>query len=150
MVDLTQLGMALAAKIADIPEVRDEVVYPDNVSFYADTFPTAISLARAVYEMGPGRILVAWVSTNVNTSEPMNSWVHTFSIYVKAAKDRPVLPLVNGIVDGRPASNSGLKLRHSPVLAGTLPPEILSIERVTDGDAIDHFEVKVQIEETGD
>jgi hypothetical protein len=142
--------MALAAKIADIPDVRDEVVFPDNVSFYADTFPTAISLARAVYEMSPGRILVAWVSTNVNTAEPMNAWAHTFSIYVKAAKDRPVLPLVNGIVDGTPARNAGLKLRHSPVLAGTLPPEIRAIERITDADAVDYFEVKIEIEETGD
>lgn len=150
MVSLTQLGSALAAKIAEIPLVANEIGSPANVSFYADAFPTAVSLARAVYEMSPGRILVAWVSTTVNTAEAMNAWAHTFSIYVKAAKDRPVLPLVNGIVDGTPASNAGLKLRHSPVLAGTLPPEVLSIERVTDGDAIDHFEVKVQIEETGD
>ena len=150
MVDLTQLGTALAAKIAAIPEVLAEVGTASHVVFYADTFPTAVSLARAVYEMAPGRILIAWVSTSLDTGEPMNAWAHTFSIYVKAGKDRPVLPLVNWIVDGTPARNAGLKLRHSPVLAGTLPPEVRAIERVTDADAIDYFELKVQIEETGD
>lgn len=150
MVNPRLIGEALADKIGKVPGVALALQGAENSSFYDDAYPMRNSLARAVRDMAPGSVLTAWSNTSMATTEAMNQWSHRFLVYVRGSKDDSCLDLLHAIIDGIPSDNSGLKLRHAPVLAGTLSPQVTDANRLTDSEGVDYFEIQFSIEETGD
>lgn len=150
MVNPRLLGEAIAEKIGQIPEVASALQGSQNSSFYQDAYPVRNSLARAVRDMAPGSVLVAWTTTNMATTEAMNQWAHRFLVYVRGSRNESCLDLVHAIVDGTPSTNNGLKFRHAPVMENTLSPHVDEANRLTDSEGVDYFEIQISIEETGD
>ncbi len=150
MVNPRLLGEAIAAKIGQIPEVARALQGSQNSSFYQDAYPSRNSLARAVRDMAPGSVLVAWSATTMATTEAMNQWSHRFLVYVRGSKNDSCLDLLHAIIDGTPSTNAGLKFRHAPVVDYTLSPHVDEANRLTDSEGVDYFEIQISIEETGD
>jgi len=156
MINPAELVDALVAKLRAIPELVLEMEGdPERIFAYHDLYPKRASLPLAIYEMPVPSILVAWQGTTPGSFGAAEVWKHNLSLYLRAREtlegDPPTAyyRLFDLIVNGVP-TGSALKMLYTTIHPRCHPMDLPSIQRATDEQGTDYFEVTVSFTEMGD
>ena len=156
MIDPSELVDNLVALLRDIPDLVTEMDGdPERIYAYHDQYPKKVSLAFAIHQMPTGAILVAWQGTAPGSFGGNDVWKHQVSLYLRAREtfdgDPPTAyyRLFRLITKGVPES-TGLPLLNSTVHPSCYPMDVPSIQRATDAEGLDYFEVNMSFTEAGD
>jgi hypothetical protein len=146
----------LVALLRDIPELVTEMNGdPERILAYHDQYPKRSSLAHAIHQMPAPSILAVWQGTYPGAFGGMDVWKHRVTLFLRAREtfegDPPTgyYRLYRLIKKGVPASVDQPMLNvtvHPSCYAMDLPP----IERQTDAEGLDYFEVPITFTEIGD
>jgi len=156
MIDPSELVDNLVALLRDIPDLVTEMDGDsERIYAYHDQYPKKVSLAFAIHQMPTGSILAAWQGTAPGTFGGNDVWKHQVSLYLRAREtfdgDPPTAyyRLFRLITKGVPES-TGLPLLNSTVHPSCYPMDVPSIQRATDAEGLDYFEVNMSFTEAGD
>jgi len=156
MIDPSTLIDSLVALLRDIPELAMEVGGdPERIYAYHDQYPKKSSLALAIHQMPAPSIMAAWQGTAPGSFGGMDVWKHHVVLYLRAREtfegDPPTAyyRLFRLITKGVPASADGPML-NATVHSSCYPMDVPSIQRATDAEGLDYFEVPLSFTEMGD
>ena len=147
MINPNDLVRAMVTAFLNIPELVPQMAAVAPIVAYVDNHPA--SLGKAVYQMQPGSVLVAWNETHLREGET-EPWAHAVEIYVRALRGRSSLDLAVLLVNGIPDPGDGLPWRYCPLMPGVLPTLVEPIVRTSDAEQIDFVTVSTETLETGD
>jgi hypothetical protein len=147
MINPNDLVMAMVAAFGNIPELVAVLAPVSPIAGHLDNHPA--SLAKAVYQMQPGSVLVAWQETRFREGET-EPWEHVVEIFVRALKGQSNLDVAVLLINGVPVPGDGLPWRFCPLLAGVLPTIVQPIARTPDAEQIDLVTISTETLETGD
>ncbi len=151
MIDTSVLVENLVATLRDIPDLVTEIDGdPERIFAYHDQYPKKVSLAHAIHTMPAPSILVAWMGTSPGSFGGVDVWKHQINLYLRAG-DMPTAyyRLFRLITKGVPAG-SGQPMLNTTIHADCYPMDLPLIQRQTDAEGLDYFEVPVQFTEIGD
>lgn len=156
MIDPSALIDSLVSLLRDIPELVMEVGDdPERVYAYHDQYPKRSSLAMAIHTMPAPGIMVAWQGSSPGSFGGVDVWKHQVTLYLRAREtfdgDAPTAyyRLFRLITKGVPAS-VGVPMINVTVHPSCCPMDVPSIQRATDAEGLDYFEVNMAFTEIGD
>ena len=156
MIDPSTLIDSLVALLRDISDLVVEMGGDtERIYAYHDQYPKKSSLALAIHQMPAPGIMAAWQGTAPGTFGGNDVWKHQVSLYLRAREtfdgDPPTAyyRLFRLITKGVPES-TGLPLLNSTVHPSCYPMDVPSIQRATDAEGLDYFEVNMSFTEAGD
>ncbi|MBI4893537.1 MAG: hypothetical protein HY821_23145 [Acidobacteria bacterium] len=156
MIDPSTLIDSLVALLRDVPELLMEVGGdPDRVYAYHDQYPKKSSLALAIHQMPSPSIMAAWQGTTPGSFGGSDVWKHQVSLFLRAREtfdgDPPTAyyRLFRLIAKGVPES-AGVPMINVTVHPSCYPMDVPSIQRATDAEGLDYFEVSMSFTEIGD
>jgi len=146
----------LVALLRDIPELVAEMGGDEQRIFpYHDQYPKRASLAAAIHEMPAPGIMVAWQGTTPGALGGMDVWKHQVTLYLRSRETFDGEPqtayyrLFRLITKGVPAS-MGIPMMNATVHGACHPMDLPLIQRQTDAEGLDYFEVPLTFTEMGD
>ena len=155
MIDPSALIDNLVALLRDIPDLVMEMDgLANRIYAYHDHYPKRASLAAAIHEMPAPSIMVAWQATAPGSFGSVDLWKHQITLYLRARNTAETPPtsyyrLFRLITKGVPTS-LGLPMLNAPVHPSCYPMDLPSIQRQTDAEGLDYFEVPMTFTEAGD
>ena len=156
MIDPAAIIDALVTLLRDIPDLVTEVGEdPERIYAYHDQYPKRSSLALAIHQMPVPSIMAAWQGTAPGSFGGNDVWKHQVSLFLRAGETSDGDPptayyrLFRLITKGVPES-TGLPLLNSTVHSSCYPMDVPSIQRATDAEGLDYFEVSMSFTEAGD
>ena len=156
MIDPSVLIDSLVTLLRDIPDLVLEVAGdPERIYAYHDQYPKRASLAYAIHQMPAPSIMAAWQGTSPGSFGGMDVWKHHVVLYLRAREtfegDPPTAyyRLFRLITKGVPAS-AGVPMMNATVYSSCYPMDVPSIQRATDAEGLDYFEVPLSFTEMGD
>lgn len=156
MIDPSLLVDNLVALLRDIPELVAEMGGDAQRIFaYHDQYPKRASLAAAIHDMPAPGIMAAWQGTTPGAFGGMEVWKHQVTLYLRAREtydgDPPTAyyRLFRLITKGVPTS-MGIPLMNATVHGACHPMDLPLIQRQTDAEGLDYFEVPLTFTEMGD
>ncbi len=151
MIDTSVLVDNLVATLRDIPDLVAEMDGdPERIFAYHDSYPANISLTHAIHAAPAPSILVAWIGTSPGSFGGVDAWKHQVNLYLRAG-DTPTAyyRLFRLVTKGVPAA-SGQPMLNTTIHADCYPMDLPLIQRQTDAEGLDYFEVPIQFTEIGD
>ncbi|MBI4909915.1 MAG: hypothetical protein HY820_40225 [Acidobacteria bacterium] len=156
MIDPSTLIDSLVALLRDVPDLVMEVGGdPDRIYAYHDQYPKKSSLALAIHQMPSPSIMVAWQGTAPGNFGGNDVWKHQASLFLRAREtfdgDPPTAyyRLFRLITKGVPES-AGVPMINVTVHPSCYPMDVPSVQRATDAEGLDYFEVNMSFTEIGD
>lgn len=156
MIDPSILIDSLVTLLRDIPDLVTEVGGdPERIYAYHDQYPKKSSLALAIHQMPAPAVMAAWQGTSPGNFGGSDVWKHQVSIFLRAQEtfdgDAPTAyyRLFRLITKGIPAS-AGVPMLNATVHPSCYPMDVPSIQRATDAEGLDYFEVSMSFTEMGD
>jgi hypothetical protein len=156
MIDPAELVNNLVALLRDIPDLVMEVDGdPERIYAYHDQYPKRSSLALAIHQMPAPSIMAAWQGTAPGTFGGSDVWKHQVTLYLRAREtfdgDPPTAyyRLFRLITKGAPASLN-VPMLNVTVHPSCYPMDLPLIQRQTDAEGLDYFEVPMTFTEMGD
>jgi hypothetical protein len=156
MIDPSTLIDALITLLRDIPDLVTEMGDDsERIYAYHDQYPKRSSLALAIHQMPAPSVMVAWQGSGPGSFGGSDVWKHQVTLYLRAREtfegDPPTAyyRLFRLITKGVPES-TGLPLLNSTVHPSCHPMDLPSIQRQTDAEGLDYFEVQMSFTEIGD
>jgi len=156
MIDPAQLIDNLVALLRDIPELVAEMGGDEQRIFaYHDQYPKRVSLATAIHDMPAPGIMAAWQGTAPGGFGGFDVWKHSVTLYIRAREtfdsDPPTAyyRLFRLITKGVPVS-AGIAMLNATVHPSCYPMDLPLIQRQTDAEGLDYFEVPITFTEIGD
>jgi len=156
LIDASVLVDNLVGLLRDIPELVAEMNGDaDRICAYHDQYPKRSSLALAIHQMPVPSMLVAWQGTVPGSFGGNDVWKHQATLYLRARETADGDPptaycrLFRLITKGIPES-TGVPMINSTIHPSCYPMDIPSIQRATDAEGLDYFEVNLSFVETGD
>ena len=156
MINPAELVDELVALLRDIPELVAEMEGDEQRIFaYHDQYPKRVSLAAAVHQMPAPGILAAWQGTQPGSFGSVDVWRHQVTLYLRARQkfdgDPPTAycRLFRLITKGVPAS-LGVPMLNAAVHPSCYPMDLPQIQRQTDAEGLDYFEMPLSFTEMGD
>jgi hypothetical protein len=155
MIDASEIVNALVALLRDIPDLVTEMNGEAGRIFaYQDQYPKRSSLALAIHEMPAPGIMVVWQGTAPGSLGGVDVWKHQVSLYLRAREtgdaDPPVYSrLFRLLTRGVPVS-VGCAFMNATVHQSCYPMDLPTIQRATDAEGLDYFEVSTTFTEIGD
>ncbi len=156
MIDPSEIIANLVAMLRDIPELVFEMDgEPDRIFAYHDQYPKCVSLAHAIHTMPAPSIMAVWQGTAPGAFGGFDVWKHQVTLFLRmhqvADPDPPggYYRLFRLITKGVPAA-SGVPMNLVTVHPNCYPMDLPSIQRQTDAEALDYFEVPLTFTEIGD
>jgi hypothetical protein len=156
MIDPSTLIDSLVMLLRDIPDLVMEMSGdPDRIYAYHDQYPKQASLALAIHQMPTPGILAAWKGSGPGLFGGVDVWQHRLTLHLRAREtfegDPPTsyYRLYRLIVKGVPAS-VGVPMLQATVHPSLYPMDPPSIERETDAEGLDYFEMHLTFTEIGD
>jgi len=156
MIDPSVLIDSLVTLLREIPDLVMEVAGdPERIYAYHDQYPKKSSLALAIHQMPAPGIMAAWQGTAPGSFGGMDVWKHHVVLYLRAREtfegDPPTAyyRLFRLITKGVPAS-AGVPMLNATVHSSCYPMDLPSIQRATDAEGLDYFEVPLSFTEMGD
>ena len=146
----------LVALLRDIPELVAEMKGdPERILAYHDQYPKHASVAHAIHQAPAPSILAAWQGTFLGAFGGMDVWKHRITLFLRAREtfegDPPTgyYRLYQLVKKGVPVSVG------QPMLYVTVHPSCYAmdpppIERQTDAEGLDYFEMPITFTEIGD
>jgi hypothetical protein len=156
MIDPSILINTLVSLLREIPDLVAEMDgNPERIYAYHDQYPKKVSLALAIHQMPAPSIMAAWQGTAPGSFGSNDVWKHQVSLYLRAREtfdgDPPTAyyRLFRLITKGIPAS-AGLPMINATIHPSCYPMDVPSIQRATDAEGLDYFEVNMTFTEAGD
>jgi hypothetical protein len=156
VINAAEIVDGLVALLRDIPELVSEMDGDaGRIYAYHDQYPRRSSLAVAIHQMPVPGIMAVWQGTVPGTFGGMDVWKHQVTLYLRAretfAGDPPTTyyRLFRLITKGVPVS-AGVQMMHATVHPSCYPMDLPSIQRATDAEGLDYFEVPITFTEAGD
>ncbi len=156
MIDPSVLVDNLVAMLREIPELVQEMTGdPVRIYAYHDQYPKRSSLAHAIHQMPAPAVMAAWQGTTPGSLGGVDVWKHQVTLYLRAREsDESDLPtgyyrLFRLITKGVPAS-AGVEMLNATVHPSCYPMDLPTIQRQTDAEGLDYFEVVTSLTEAGD
>jgi hypothetical protein len=146
----------LVSLLRDIPELVTEVGGDEQrIYAYHDQYPKRVSLATAIHEMPAPGVMAAWQGTQPSSFGGVDVWRHQVTLYLRAREtfegDPPTAyyRLFRLITKGVPVS-AGVPMLNATVHPSCHPMDLPLIQRQTDAEGLDYFEVPLSFVEMGD
>lgn len=156
MINAAEIVDALVALLRDIPDLVSEMDGDaGRIYAYHDQYPRRSSLAVAIHQMPVPGIMAVWQGTVAGTFGGMDVWKHQVTLYLRAREasggDPPAAyyRLFRLITKGVPVS-AGVPMMNAAVHLSCYPMDLPSIQRATDAEGLDYFEVPITFTEAGD
>jgi len=156
MINPAELVDDLVAMLRDIQDLVTEVNGDSARIFaYHDQYPKRASLAHAIHQMPAPSIMAVWQGTTPGSFGGMDVWKHQVTLFLRAREtfegDPPTAyyRLFRLITKGVPAL-SGVEMLNATVHLSCHPMDLPSIQRQTDAEGLDYFEVPITFTEIGD
>ncbi len=155
MIDPSVLVNNLVAALRDIPDLVAEMDDdPERIYAYHDAYPRLVSLAQAIHGMPAPSIMAVWQGTQPGSFSGMDVWKHQITLFLRAgerasASATPYYRLFRLITKGVPTA-SGQPMLNSTIHPNCYPMDLPLIQRQTDAEGLDHFEMPLQFTEIGD
>jgi len=140
-------------------EIQDLVTQMGNdktrIYAYHDLYPTYSSLMAAIHDMPSPGIMVAWQGTEPSSFGGVDVWRHRVSIYLRARQTSSLstpaayYTLFRLITKGTPSSQ-GVPMLNVTVHSSCYPMDLPRIQRQTDAEGLDYFEIEMSFMEMGD
>ena len=157
MIDTSVLVDNLVAVLRDVPELVDEMGGdPERIFAYHDQYPKRVSLAHAIHSMPAPSVMAAWQGTAPGSFGGFDVWKHSVTLYLRAREafdgdpPTPYYRLFRLITKGVPASGDGQPLLNLQIHQSCHPMDLPLIQRQTDAEGLDYFEVPITFTEIGD
>jgi hypothetical protein len=156
MIDPSVLVDNLVAMLRDIQDLVLEMDGdPERIFAYHDQYPKRSSLAYAIHQMPAPSVMAVWQGTVPGAFGGFDVWKHQVTLYLRAretfAGDPPTAyyRLFRLITKGVPAS-AGIAMLNATVHPSCYPMDLPTIQRQTDAEGLDYFEVPITFTEIGD
>ena len=156
MIDPSELITNLIGTLRDIPDLVVEMggdaerIYP-----YHDSYPKKVSLVHAIHSMPAPGLMVVWQGTQPGSFGGVDVWKHQITLFLRAKEtfegDAPTAyyRLFRLITKGVPAAG-GVEMLNVTVHESCYPMDLPQIQRQTDAEGLDYFEVPLSFTEIGD
>lgn len=152
MIRVKRLVNAIVDNLRSIAELVAVLQGKEEAIFaYHDVYPAKSSVALAIVELEPGQIMVAWNGT-APAAAAMGFWQHNVKIFIRAEEEVETLDpdgyyeLFRLIFDGVPEGQE-LTMRQLEQIPECDPMENETIDRSTDAEGVDYFEVNLTFTE---
>ena len=156
MINPAELVDNLVAMLRDIPDLVIEMGGdPERIFAYHDQYPKRSSLAHAIHQMPAPSIMAVWQGTQPGAFGGMDVWKHQVTLFLRAREtfegDPPTAyyRLFRLITKGVPAS-AGVPMLNATVHPSCYAMDLPMIQRQTDAEGLDYFEVPITFTEAGD
>ena len=154
MIDPSEIVTNLVAMLRDIPALVTEVGGdPARVYPYHDYYPKNISLVHAIHNMPAPSIMAAWQGTGPGSFGNVDVWKHQITLFLRAKPEANAgtayYRLFRLITKGIPAA-AGIAMENATVHPSCHAMDLPQIQRQTDAEALDYFEVPLSFTEIGD
>lgn len=156
MIDTSELVTALVAMLRDIPELLIEMGGdPARIYAYHDEYPKYVSVAHAIHSMPAPSIMAVWMGTAPGSFGGVDVWKHQVTLYLRAPETldgdppAPYYRMFRLITKGAPAE-TGTEMLYATVHPSCYPMDLPLIQRQTDSEGLDYFEVPLTFTEIGD
>ena len=156
MIDPSEITTNLVAMLRDVPDLVAEVGGdPTRIYAYHDQYPKNVSLVHAMHAMPAPSIMAVWQGTQPGFFGGVDVWKHQVTLFLCAketfAGDPPssYYRLFRLLTKGV-AAETGQPLLNATVHTSCYPMDLPSIQRQTDAEGLDYFEVPLSFTEMGD
>jgi hypothetical protein len=156
MIDPSVLVDNLVTMLRDIPELVQEMDgAPERIYAYHDQYPKRSSLAHAIHQMPAPAIMAVWQGTAPGSFGGVDVWKHQVTLYLRARETADGDPptayyrLFRLITKGVPAA-AGVPMLNVTVHRSCYAMDLPMIQRQTDAEGLDYFEVPITFTEIGD
>ncbi len=154
MIDPSEIVNNLVAMLRDVPELVTEVANdPARIYAYHDSYPKNVSLVHAIHQMASPSIMVAWQGTQPGYFGGVDVWKHQITLFMRAKEEATAgtayYRLFRLITKGVPTAQ-GIALLNVTIHASCYPMDLPMIQRQTDAEGLDYFEVPLSFTEIGD
>jgi hypothetical protein len=154
MIDPSEIVTNLVAMLRDIPALVTEVggdvarIYP-----YHDSYPKNISLVHAIHQMPAPSIMAVWQGTGPGSFGGVDVWKHQITLFLRAKPEANAgtayYRLFRLLTKGVPTA-AGIVMENATVHPSCYAMDLPQIQRQTDAEALDYFEVPLSFTEIGD
>ena len=156
MIDPSELVNNLVTTLREIPDLATEMS-GDSARIYAyhDQYPKNVSLVHAIHQMPAPSIMAVWQGTQPGSFGGVDVWKHQVTLFLRArdtsAETTPTAyyRLFRLITKGVPAG-SDVPMQNVTVHPSCYPMDLPLIQRQTDAEGLDYFEVPLSFTEMGD
>jgi hypothetical protein len=156
MINPYELVENLVGMLRDIPELVEVMGgEPERIYAYHDQFPQDVSILRAIHQMPAPSVMAAWMGTSPGSFGGVEVWKHGVTLYLRAPESVPGdLPtayyrLFRLITKGVPTA-TGVEMVQATVHESCYPMDLPLIQRQSDTEGVDYFEVPITFTEIGD
>jgi hypothetical protein len=156
VIDPSILVSSFVALLKDIPDLVTEMDGdPERIYAYHDQYPKRSSLAMAIHTMPAPAIMAVWQGTSPGAFGGVDVWKHQVTLYLRAREtfdgDPPTAyyRLFRLITKGVPAA-AGAPMINATIHPSCYPMDLPLIQRQTDAEGLDYFEVPITFTEIGD
>jgi hypothetical protein len=156
MIDPSELVDSLVAMLQDIPDLVIEMggdaerIYP-----YHDSYPKRVSLVHAIHSMPAPGLMAVWQGTQPGSFGGVDVWKHQVTLFLRARETfdgdppTPYYRMFRLITKGIPTA-AGAEMLNAMVHPSCYPMDLPQIQRQTDAEGLDYFEVPLSFTEIGD
>jgi hypothetical protein len=156
MINPAELVDNLVVLLRDVPDLVTEMGGNEQRIFaYHDQYPKRASLVAAIHDMPAPGIMAAWQGTQPGSFGGIDVWKHQVTLYLRSQEtfdgDPPTAyyQLFRLITKGVPSA-MGVPLLNATVHPSCYPMDLPLIQRQTDAEGLDYFEVPMTFTEMGD
>ena len=156
MIDPSEIVTNLVVMLRDIQDLVSEMDGDgDRIFAYHDQYPKNVSLVHAMHAMPAPSIMAVWQGTQPGSFGGVDVWKHQVTLFLRAketfADDPPTAyyRLFRLITKGVPTA-AGVEMINAMVHTSCYPMDLPSIQRQTDSEGLDYFEVPLSFTEIGD
>ena len=156
MINPAELVDNLVALLRSIPDLVAEMDGdPKRIYAYHDQYPKKASLAQAIHTMPAPAVMAVWQGTAPGTFGSADVWRHQITLYLRARETDESDPpaayyrLFRLITKGVPEGTE-VAMLNATVHPSCYPMDLPLIQRQTDAEGLDYFEVPITFTEIGD
>jgi hypothetical protein len=156
MIDPSEIITNLVAMLREVPDLVAEMGGDfERIYAYHDQYPKNVSLVHAIHQMPAPSIMAVWQGTQPGSFGGVDVWKHQVTLFLRAKEtfggDPPTAyyRLFRLITKGVPAG-SDVPMVNVTVHPSCYPMDLPLIQRQTDAEGLDYFEVPLSFTEMGD
>jgi hypothetical protein len=155
MIDPYELVDDLVAALQDIADLVAAMgADASRIFAYRDSYPKKVSLVHAIHTMPAPGCMAVWQGTQPGSFGGMDVWKHQVTLFLRvgenAAGASPYYALFRLITKGTPATTGDIQMINLTVNTSCYPMDLPQIQRQTDAEGLDYFEMPLSFTEIGD
>src|ERR1035437_1398401 len=120
---------------------------------YRDSYPKKVSLVHAIHTMPAPGCMAVWQGTQPGSFGGMDVWKHQVTLFLRVGENADpsaYYALFRLITKGTPATPGDIQMINLTVRASCYPMDLPQIQRQTDAEGLDYFEMPLSFTEIGD